>query len=160
MTTGTYDFLKRLEKKHNEINFYFMNNVNSTLAYYEGNGKSIFVAGRTYEILMKKGNINKKGYVVMNNIPVSEEGKPVFEDRFIKQQQRLDQMSGLRAFRLLKPIKGNTYIVFSQWETEENYILWKESEAFQKQTAKPPAYFLDRPFITEYVMVKQEKNEA
>lgn len=163
MTTGTYDFLKKLEEKHSEIPFYFMKNPNSTLAYYESNGKSIFAAGRTYEILIKKGNIKKKGYVVMNNIPVSDEGKPVFEDRFMKQQQNLDQMSGLQAFRLLKPLKGNTYIVFTQWATEGDYILWKESEHFQKshghQTAKPPAYFLDRPFITEYVMVKEDDHE-
>ncbi|WP_163971322.1 antibiotic biosynthesis monooxygenase family protein [Oceanobacillus halotolerans] len=161
MTNGTIDFLQKLQQKHANLDFFFMNSHEGSLAYYEGTGKSVFTAGREYEILIQKGAVKQEGYVVMNNIPVTEDGKPVFEDRFKKRQQDVDGMPGFQAFRLLKPTKGNTYVVFTQWESEKDFKNWKNSAAFQQahqdQGTKPPAYFADRPFVTKYHMVDQEE---
>lgn len=161
MTTGTLNFIGKLADTHPNIHFHIMSSGTSTLAYYEGNGKGVFAAGRAYNILITKGEILTEGHVVMNNIPVMDEGKPVFEDRFKQRQNDVNSMPGFRAFRLLKPIKGDTYVVFTQWETEQDFLNWKNSEQFNKshkdQISKPPAYFVDRPFVTSYSMVKKEK---
>lgn len=159
MTNGTVDFLEKLEKKHPNIHLYFMTSNTGGLAYYEAE-KNIFSAGREYEILIQKGNIQDEGYVVMNNIPVTEEGQPVFEDRFKQRQNEVEMMPGFQAFRLLKPKKGRTYVVFTQWRSEQDFENWKNSKEFkhthQGQT-KPPAYFADRPFLTNYHMI--DKND-
>lgn len=159
MTNGTYAFLKKLEQKHDHLSFYFMKN-HDTLAYYEGIGKSVFTAGRAYDILLSKGLIEKQGFVAMNHIPVTTDGRPVFEERFKQRQHAVETMPGFQAFRLLKPKKGLAYIVLTQWKREAYFNEWRESKAFEKahnkQSVKQPAYFADRPFLKTYTMIKEE----
>src|SRR5690625_762856 len=112
MTSGTLDFLEKLANKHKQLHFYLMNSSSSTLAYYESSGKSIFGAGREYRVLFESGSVQDEGYVVMNNIPLTEEGKPVFVDRFRQRQDHISTMPGFQAFSFLEPVKGNTYVFF------------------------------------------------
>ncbi len=160
MTNGTADFLKKLEEKHTDKQLWIMSSNSGSLAYYEDEKKSIFASGREYDILIHKGNLQEEGYVVMNNIPVTEEGQPVFEDRFKKRKHEVDMMPGFQAFRLLKPKKGNTYVVFTQWKSVQDFENWKNSDQFKQshkgQSTKPPAYFADRPFLTTYHMLSDE----
>ena len=163
MTNRTLDFLDQLAKKHSQLHFHLMKSASSTLAYYESEQKSVFGAGREYIILFESGHIQEEGYVVMNNIPLTEEGKPVFIDRFRQRQGDINQMLGFQAFRLLEPVKGNTYIIFTQWTSKEYFEKWQESDEFAKshynQAVKPPAYFAKRPFISTYKMVDEEDYE-
>lgn len=164
MTNGTIDFLLKLTQKHSQLTFHLMVGESSTLAYYEDKKKSVFVAGRSYDILLNSGNIQEKGYVVMNNIPVSDEGKPLFETSFNKRQQTVETIKGFQAFRLLKPLKGNTYVVLTQWASERDYEAWKNSDAFSKvhqiSPTKPPAYFLEQPFVHTYSMYDPDAEDA
>src|SRR5690625_4718669 len=89
MTNGTLDVLKSIAKKHPDIDFYYMNSDTSSLAYYEDKARNVFSSGRAYEVLITKGEIQEEGYIVMNNIPVTDEGQPIFEDRF---KQRQDEV--------------------------------------------------------------------
>ncbi|WP_284139476.1 MULTISPECIES: antibiotic biosynthesis monooxygenase [unclassified Virgibacillus] len=157
MTNGTYHFLKKLQDNHPHFHLYFMRNDSSTLAYYEADNKQLFAAGRAYDILLSVGTLNEKGYIVMNNIPVTEDGQPVFENRFKKRQHDIIAFPGFQAFRLLKPVKGNTYVVLTQWASENDFENWKNSEQFQEaHQGRKPAYFADRPFLTNYHMIKEE----
>src|SRR5690625_6034402 len=79
MTNGTLDVLKSIAKKHPDIDFYYMNSDTSSLAYYEDKAKNIFSSGRGYEVLITKGKIREEGYIVMNNIPVTDEGQPILD---------------------------------------------------------------------------------
>lgn len=163
MTSGTLNFLEKITEKNAQLTFFLMNSASSTLAYYEGEGKSVFGAGREYEIVIKSGNIQETGYIVMNNIPLTEEGKPVFEDRFKQRQEDISSLQGLQAFRMLKPLKGSTYVILTQWASGEDYKTWKDSDDFTKshenQAVKPPAYFAARPFVTSYSMVIEDEDE-
>ncbi|HLQ71299.1 MAG TPA: antibiotic biosynthesis monooxygenase [Bacillota bacterium] len=160
MTNGTIDFLQKLNLNYPDISFSLMSNSAGALAYYEGNKKNIFSAGRVYDIIATIGEIGEEGYVVMNNIPITDEGKPIFEDAFKKQQQVVESMPGFKAFRLLKPTKGNTYVVFTQWESEIYFNHWKDSDEFKQahadQATMSPAYFAERPFINKYYMVIED----
>lgn len=162
MTLGTFDFLKKLEDKHPNIDFYYMNGESSTLVYYESeNKKSVFASGSKYESIIENGTMRKEGFVVMNNIPVTEEGVEIFEDRFKQRQQNVQSMPGFQAFRLLRPKSGNTYVVLTQWASEADFENWKNSDQFKKAHkgggTKPPAYFADKPFITSYRMIDMDK---
>jgi heme oxygenase (mycobilin-producing) len=159
MTNGTYDFLLKLAEKYPAIKFHFMKSTSNDVAYYEGTKQSVFVSGRAFEVLVQSGDILDSGYVVMNNIPVTDEGVPIFEDNFKKRQQAIGKQEGFQAFRLLKPTKGNTYIVFTQWDSMDSFEQWKDSEGFQKAhvDTKPSAYFADRPFVNTYHMIEKDK---
>src|SRR5690625_2978187 len=100
MTTGTVHFLKNITDKHPTIPFYYMRSGTSTLVYYESEKKKgIFVSGRNYDILHQYGNINKKGFVVMQSIPVTEDGMKIFEERAKGQFSMLEKSGGLIAAR-------------------------------------------------------------
>lgn len=162
MTNGTLDFLSKLPDKHPEIEFYFMQESANTLVYYEGNKKNIFASGRAYEIIIENGTIRENGYVVMNNIPVADEGKALFEDKFKHRGQNVESMPGFQAFRLLRPKKGNTYVVMTQWSSKADFENWKNSDQFKQahkngSDVKPPAYFLDRPFVASYHMIQLDE---
>lgn len=161
MTTGTYPFLKQLEQSKRHISFYFMKSDSHVLAYYESERKkSVFAAGRSYEILFQTGHLNKIGFVVMNNIPVTDDNRPIFEDRFRNRSRKIEVMPGFVAFRLLKPLRGNTYIVFTQWQKKKDYDLWTESEQFKQahdNKMRKPAYYGDRPFLHTYYLIDEEE---
>jgi|SRR5699024_9795199 len=161
MTTGTYSFLKQLEESKPKIDFHFMKSDAHVLMYYESERKkSVFAAGRSYEVLFQSGSVAEKGFVVMNNIPVTDDNRPVFEDRFKNRSRKIEVMPGFVAFRLLKPLKGSTYIVLTQWRTKKDYDLWTESEQFKQahdNKMRQPAYFGDRPFLHTYYLIEDEE---
>src|SRR5699024_11640956 len=123
--------------------------------------RNVFSSGRAYEVLITKGKIQEEGYIVMNNIPVTDEGQPIFEDRFKQRQDEVDAMPGFQAFRLLRPLEGNTYVVFTQWASEQDFTNWKNYDQFKEsqkgQATKPPTYFADSHFITSYHMIYQDE---
>src|SRR5699024_10003683 len=102
-----------------------------------------------------------EGYIVMNNIPVTDDGQQIFEDRFKQQQDEVVSMPGFQAFRLLRPLEGNTYVVFTQWASEQDITNCKNSDQYKEshkvQATKLPVYFAERPFITSYHMIDQEE---
>lgn len=162
MTIGTLRFLKQFIKKHPSIHFYLMNNIHemSALAYYEATGKSVFAAGKTYNIHLASGDLNDTGFVVMNTLPITKEGQPVFEDRFRQHLGDIEKMPGFYAFRLLKPTRGHDYIILTQWKSQNDFEAWKTSDEFSMShhnpAVKPPAYFASRPFMTSYTMAEDD----
>ncbi|WP_156288813.1 antibiotic biosynthesis monooxygenase family protein [Oceanobacillus salinisoli] len=162
MTNGTLDFLMKLQDKHPAINFFFMTNNGGALAYYEESEKQIFGAGRTYEVIKKSGELIQKGYVVMNTIAVMDDDHAVFEDRI--KNNLLDKIEGVQAFRFLKPIKSNKYVVLTHWNSIADYEKWKESdrykEAHQVLSVKLPAYYNDMPFTTTYFMHEEDTEKS
>ncbi len=163
MTNGTLDFLLQLNDKHPEHHFYFMEHNANITAYYESDKKTVFVSGRDYDIIAQDGHMRDDGYVVMNNIPVTEEGQPVFEDRFKKSEKRMQGVPGYYAFRLLRPTRGLTYVVLTQWARKADYDKWTSSPHFSAahadQQTKQPAYFADRPFVNHYHMVDFDEDD-
>src|SRR5690625_3140952 len=108
MTNGTIEYLEKLADQHPQFEFFIMNSVSSTVAYYEDAGKNIFNSGREYEILIKSGDIQMEGFVVLNNIPLTAEGSPVFIDRFRKNQPKVESVPGFQAFRDRKSTRLNS----------------------------------------------------
>src|SRR5699024_5167477 len=119
MTTGTTHFLKKIIDTHPEKNFYLMRSDTSTLIYYEDTKKKgVFVSGRSYDVEQDIGELHKKGFVVMDHIPVSEEELPVFKERTKRQLISFIQTPGILAIKLLKEHKSNTFVILTQWRTE------------------------------------------
>lgn len=155
MTNGTLPFLIKLEERYPGIQFYFMKNEQGVLAYYEGTKKKVFSAGRTYEALYGHGNIQSKGLIIMDHIPIQSDSKPVFEEQLPQLKRELQQAPGLLALRLLKERRKNHYLVLSQWDQRSNYTLWKEQR--KDLSVKNPAYFLNRPFTSSYQVISEEE---
>lgn len=81
MTTGTYDYMKKMRDKNPAETMVLMQGENTTLMIHETDGKTLFQTPRRYEVVDGTGELKEKGFFVFNNIPVSDEGRPVFEHR-------------------------------------------------------------------------------
>ncbi len=161
MTTGTLNFLQTLISKEADLTYLFMQQGLNTTAYYESqNKKSLFSTGRTYDILFQTGHLIDKGYVTLDNIPVTEDSIKNFEMQFKDNNLPAFSMPGFIAYRLLKPLKGNMYTILYLWESKRYYKYWKESDeykAFLKKTeTRLPAYFANRPFTQTYTIIEDE----
>lgn len=133
----------------------------TTLVYYEDTKKKgIFVSGGSYDVVHDSGMLELKGFVVMDHIPVSEEEMPVFEKKTIRQLTTIGKEPGLSAVKLLKEHKSNTFVILTQWRTKGDHQQWKkqaETHALNfTETAKLPAYFMERPFTNHYYMLQDE----
>lgn len=161
-TSGTYQFLTQLTKKHDQFDFYFMKSNSSTVVYYEHNRKkSIFVSGKTFSILASYAQFHPKGFVTMEHVPVTDDGAKIFEERLLSVFPELKQRYGVLAMRLLKQKRKNEFVVITQWKSERNWDRWRESPMYEyqniQQFARQSAYFAERPFTNTFVMIDEEE---
>lgn len=90
-------------------------------------------------------------YIAMNRFHVALGQEEVFEDHWRNRQSYLSETPGFIAFHLLRGEPGETATVFishSQWQSEQVFIDWTESEAFRKahrQAKTPPGVLAGPP---------------
>lgn len=135
ITTGTHEFLQKLMDRHTDEKMILMQGKDAMLLH-ETNGESVFESPRKYEIVDQSGELENKGYVVFNNIPVTDEGRPLFEYRFKNRAGLIEEVPGFTAIRVLRPLKSDTYVIMTLWEDERNFIAWQESEQYKKAHEK------------------------
>lgn len=157
LTTGTRDFLETIAKKHEDV--ILSHGSGHSVLFHETAGPSIFQTPRSYQVISAIGELQPIGYFVLNNIPVTDEGRPIFEYRFTSRQSKLEEQPGFVAFRLLRPIDGDTYIVLTEWEDPAHFEQWKESQDFKGSHSKnqEPAnetnaaqIFASQSYVTTY----------
>lgn len=160
-TNGTTEFLRQLKKKE-QAKIWVFEGPEGALAYTEEPNAAKFTAPRTYEQVTGTGDIPDEGYIAINNIPVTEEGRPIFEDVFKRRAGKIDQTPGFKALRVLRPRSGNTYLVLTAWEGKQHFEDWKKSEAFQhahKKDAdqpKRPPFSTGPAYVTTYFIDNEE----
>lgn len=89
-------------------------------------------------------------YIAMNRFHVARGQETLFEDHWRNRESYLHETPGFIAFHLLRGESGEKTTVFishSQWESEQAFIGWTESEAFRKahRQAKTPHGVLAGP---------------
>ncbi|MCA1030925.1 antibiotic biosynthesis monooxygenase [Bacillus timonensis] len=136
MTSGTADYLHKIKEENlNEGMILFQAEDNSVLVH-ETVQDSLFNEPRKYEVLDSVGELTGKGFAVLNNIPVTDEGRPNFEYRFNQRARLIEQEPGFKAIRVLRPISSDTYIIMTIWENESSFKKWQESKAYERAHQK------------------------
>ncbi|BCB02946.1 heme-degrading monooxygenase HmoB [Bacillus sp. KH172YL63] len=135
MTTGTHDFLQKIQNENKDEKMILMQGEDALLVH-ETNGESVFESPRRYEIVDQSGELENKGYAVFNNIPVSDEGRPLFEYRFKNRAGLIEEVPGFTAIRVLRPLDSDTYVIMTLWEDEKSFHGWQESKQYEKAHAK------------------------
>ncbi|MET1029468.1 antibiotic biosynthesis monooxygenase family protein [Domibacillus tundrae] len=136
ITSGTYDFLKTIKQKHAAEKMVLMDGAEGAALIHETNGKTVFSSPRRYEVVDTSGEIGERGYVVLNNIPVTDEGRPLFEHRFKNRAGAIENEPGFVSIRVLRPLDSDTYVIFTQWENVKAFENWKSSEAYNQAHKK------------------------
>ncbi|MEH7386773.1 antibiotic biosynthesis monooxygenase [Bacillus sp. JJ1521] len=129
---GTVDFLAKLHEKYKKENMAPFYNNETAILLHETTKKSIFAAPRKYEVLTGSGNINDAGFVAFTYVPVSDEGKPLFEYNITQKISLFQNTPGFIAFRVLRPMKSETFVIANFWLKESLYLDWTRSTAFEE----------------------------
>lgn len=81
--------------------------------------------------------------VVQNRIPVAEGQEEAFLDRFRTRKGLVDSQPGFIRNLVLRPVKGEHFIVLTFWETIGDFRAWTESDAFREAHSRvtPQAMF-------------------
>ncbi|OLS36735.1 hypothetical protein BTR22_11340 [Alkalihalophilus pseudofirmus] len=116
-------------------------------------------SGEVYSLLNETGSIPDAGFVVLNNIPVTAEGRGMFEERFQNRAGLVEKEPGFKAIRILRPETSDTYIVMTVWESKDYFKKWQESNAYnhahKKRGTKEGlgSSIFPRPsYVTEYTI--------
>jgi heme oxygenase (mycobilin-producing) len=156
ITVGTLGYLKTIKAKNSQESIAIMENDDTALLLHETEGETVFKEPRKYEVLYSSGSIGNEGFVVFNNIPVTDEGRPIFEYRFKNRSKQIENEPGFLAIRVLRPLSSNTYIVLTVWENETAFSDWKNSPSFkgahkkQEEGQPQPQIFLSPSYTTKY----------
>jgi heme oxygenase (mycobilin-producing) len=162
MATGTYEFLKKLEQKHSNESMVIMQNAETSLLIHETEGDTVFQEPRRYEVVDRSGSFQKNGFVVCNNIPVTDEGRPLFEYRFKNRAGLIEKVPGFVAIRVLRPLDTDTYVIMTLWENEKAFIRWKNSEQYSNAHGKnnkgenKKEIFPRASYVTQYTIPNDE----
>lgn len=157
MTNGTYEFLDKLKGKHKISPFLLMHNNVKAVAYYEDTEDSIFELSRNYEILEKTGTLQEIGFVSFTHIPVTEEGRPIFEMDYKGKVKHLAEVAGVEAARVLRPFTGNDYILLIEWSDQKEYQSWENIDPiFQEKKA---SYIASEPYNETFQVGIEEEEE-
>lgn len=163
ITAGTYDYLKKLESSYPIETMVTMVNENGAQLWHETKGSTVFKEPRRYAVLDSSGEIKKEGFAVQNNIPVTDEGRPLFEHQFMIRARRVENQAGFIAIRVLRPLSSNTYVILTVWENEMSFQKWQSSKSFSEAHGKKdlekgidpkPRIFASAPYVSKYTIME------
>ncbi|WP_078381539.1 antibiotic biosynthesis monooxygenase family protein [Sutcliffiella halmapala] len=136
MTFGTAGFLEGIQEGIKDGELLLMHGDDNTVLMHETPEQSSFKSGKKYEVLDAVGELSKGSYAVLNNIPVTDEGRPVFEYRFKNRAGLIENEQGFAAIRVLRPMDSDTYVILTLWEDIKYFKQWQESKAYNKAHEK------------------------
>ncbi len=108
---------------------------------------------------------NKGGRAVItvaNRIYVKQEYAEAFEQRFRERAGLVDQMPGFVSNQILRPVnEGDPYVVFTIWNSRQDFLNWVRSDAFVKghaQSGSLPKDAFSRSNVLEMHEVVQDSS--
>jgi heme oxygenase (mycobilin-producing) len=159
MTQGTTDYLEQIKISTGSENMHLFTNDFTGLLIHETTGVPFFKEPTKYEVIISEGELNQGCFLVLNYIPVTDEGRPIFEYHYKNKDHPLLEIDGLKACRVLRPLQNNTYVLLTLWESELAYKQWKSTHSYPHENEHPdkPAY-PQPPYVKTYTTY--EDNEG
>jgi heme-degrading monooxygenase HmoA len=71
-------------------------------------------------------------FVMINRMTVPEEHRERFEEMFRNRARAVDRRPGFISAEVLRPTRGNEYLVMTHWETKEAFDGWTKSEEYRE----------------------------
>ena len=108
------------------------------------------------------GKGEKKMITVANRIYVAAEFSEDFERVFRERAKLVDEMPGFISNQVLRPVnEGEPYIVFTIWNSRQDFLNWVRSDAFVKghaQSGSLPKEAFFKPNVLEMHEVIQDSS--
>ena len=165
LTSGTPEFMERLLTKYAKEKMILLHGQGNSVVMHESEKKSVFATPRRFEVIDGAGHFEQRGFVAMQNVPVMEESRPLFEERIIKAIAHLKQDASCIAYRVLRPVKAETYVVVTQWAGPASFEVWTKSNAFHAELAQlldsssspTQTFFTSKTYTTTFTAPQPEQ---
>ena len=73
----------------------------------------------------------ESGFVAINFIDCKDDYRPRFEELFSTRAKAIDRIPGFKRMQVLRPNKaGESYLIVSYWESEQDFKFWTGSPEF------------------------------
>ena len=158
MTSGTPEFMETIRRKHQKETMFIMHGEGNTVLLHETEGKSVFATPRSFDVLEGAHALEQRGTFVLLNFPITDETDALLEQRFVKEGAHIGATSGLISYRVLRPIKHDTYIVLTQWAGPASFEVWQQTDDYKAlfgshsaSAASTQNIFVSKPYVTKYV---------
>lgn len=156
MTSGTPDFMEKMYADKRDTGLYLLHGQGNSVLFYETEKKkSIFATPRKFEVVAGRGEFEQRGYFAVENIPVADEERGVFETAVTKAVGDLQGDVACIAYRVLRPVKAETFLIVTQWAGPVSYEKWKESataftDLIGGATSATQAMFTSKAYVTTF----------
>jgi|YelNatPaOPRAMG01_1025707.scaffolds.fasta_scaffold00518_31 heme-degrading monooxygenase HmoA len=74
--------------------------------------------------------------LAQNHLQVRKEYAKQFEDAFRSSQTDMKSVAGFIRTEILRPLKGNEYIIATYWDSMEDFNQWVGSDQFRNSHSK------------------------
>jgi len=71
-------------------------------------------------------------FVMMNRMTVTESDREHFEHLFKTRAGAVDRRPGFIKAEILRPTRGDTYIVMTHWQDKDSFLQWTKSEEYME----------------------------
>lgn len=159
VTYGDITELKAIKEGLVSEHIVLMEMENEAVLIQENEGSAGFAEADSYTVLDQSGDIENGTYAVFNNIPVTEGGRGIFEERFMSRARRIEGTEGFGAIRVLRPLESEVYVIltfwkdeaaFKSWQNSDNYAVAHKNRGTEKGIDKKPEVFARPSFVTTY----------
>lgn len=158
ITSGSPEFMETIKLKYKKEHMYLLHGTGNSVLIHETPAKTVFQVPSKYEVLEAYGEFSEKGYFVLQYIPLSEEGRPIFEYKYTNLTATAQNEPGCIALRVLKPIKSDTYIILTEWSGPNSYEIWAKSVSFDfTNIADRQQFFTSAPYMKTYQSILEEE---
>lgn len=158
MTSGTPEFMQSIKKKHPNEELFLLHGTGNSVLIHETSNKTVFQVPRKYKVLESAGNFSHNGYFVLQHIPITDEGKTIFEHKYTNLGPTAQNEPGFIALRVLEPIKSETYIILSEWTGPSSYEVWEKTVNLDfSMIADKQNLFTSAPYISTYQSIEEEE---
>ncbi|AWE08666.1 Target of RNAIII-activating protein [Lysinibacillus sp. 2017] len=135
VTSGTPDYMEKLIAKNEKEPLILLHGNGNSIVLHETEKKSIFAVPRKFEVLDSKGTFEQKYYFTIYNMSIMSDERPVFEKKALEISSTLKTNDGVIAYRLLRPVKAEIYLLIIQWGGPASFEAWKSSGNYQSSIA-------------------------
>ncbi|WJP97324.1 hypothetical protein [Macrococcus bovicus] len=152
-THGSDYYMERLIQKYPARNIIKYAGPEDIVVYEATEDKTVFSSGEAYEVVEQQGTVNGEGVLLLRYFQVSEEKQKVAE-MTLTGHSDFSEYDGYQAYQLLRPHRGQTYIVLFQFATAESAEDFRKSSVYRQYYDDSLKQYQSADFISNVQFTK------
>lgn len=132
LTHGSDYYMNQLIDRHADRPLLKFNGQEDVILYEETDQSSVFSAPESFEVVEAIGEITDDQPLMLRYFQVTDEHRKSAETALTSHDANFNAYDGFQAFRLLRPLRTQSYIAAFQFDTAERAEAFKKSSLYRK----------------------------